>query len=205
MLMIYGKGLALGGSLIMAIGAQNAFVLSQGVRKRFYFIIPLICSIIDAILIATGVLGAGAFFSSHESLTWIASIGGATFLIWYGIRSFKASFTAESMNEEQQGPSDLKAAVLFTLAVSLLNPHVYLDTMLLIGSISSGYARDESIYFGLGAITASFIWFFALSFGGKVLSPLFKNPLAWKILDIMIALIMWILAYSLIRSVIMSL
>ena len=117
---VYGQGMALGASLIIAIGAQNAFVLSQGVRKQHTFIIPLICSIIDAVLISAGVLGVGALLSSSEILTGAASIGGAAFLLWYGFRSFRASLSRETMEEDRSGPADLKAAVLFTLAVSLL-------------------------------------------------------------------------------------
>ncbi len=200
---VYGQGMALGASLIIAIGAQNAFVLSQGVRKQHTFIIPLICSIIDAVLISAGVLGVGALLSSSEVLTDAASIGGAAFLLWYGFRSFRASLSRETMEEDRSGPKDLRAAVLFTLAVSLLNPHVYLDTMVLIGSISVQYEEAARLWFGLGAITASFIWFFSLSLGGRLLAPVFRNPKAWKLLDIGIGIIMWVIAFSLIRQVLL--
>ena len=200
---VYGQGMALGASLIIAIGAQNAFVLSQGVRKQHTFIIPLICSIIDAVLISAGVLGVGALLSSSEVLTDAASIGGAAFLLWYGFRSFRASFSKETMEEDRSGPKDLRAAVLFTLAVSLLNPHVYLDTMVLIGSISVQFEEAARPWFALGAMSASFIWFFSLSLGGRLLAPVFRNPKAWKVLDIGIGIIMWVIAFSLIRQVLL--
>jgi len=200
MLGIYFKGLALGASLIIAIGAQNAFVLSQGVRKKYNIIIPFICSLSDAILISVGVLGVGQILASNQLVSNIASIGGALFLGWYGYKSFRSFLKPGTLDESEEGPQTLKAAVLFTLAVTLLNPHVYIDTILLLGSISSQFEGNGKYAFGAGAVTASFLWFFSLSLGGKLLSPVFKNPLAWKILDLIITLIMWFIAFSLIRG-----
>ncbi len=201
MIWIYFKGLALGASLIIAIGAQNAFVLSQGVRKRYNIIIPLICAVCDGILISIGVLGVGSIMASNPLVSKITAIGGALFLGYYGYRSFKSFLKSEVLEEDNKGPSDLKSAVLVTLAVTLLNPHVYLDTILLLGGISSQYENHGRIFFGAGAISASFIWFFSLSFGGRLLSGFFKKPRAWKILDLSIALVMWFIAFSLIRGI----
>jgi L-lysine exporter family protein LysE/ArgO len=203
MLGIYLKGLALGASLIMAIGAQNAFVLSQGVRKKYIIIIPLICSTSDAVLISIGVLGVGQILATNEMVSNIASVGGALFLGWYGIKSFKSFLNPGHMDESHEGPQSLKAAVLFTLAVTLLNPHVYIDTILLLGGISSQFEGNGRYAFGAGAVTASFLWFFSLSLGGRILSPVFKNPLAWKILDLLIAGIMWFIAFTLIKDLIL--
>lgn len=200
MLEIYLKGLALGASLIMAIGAQNAFVLSQGVRKKYNVIIPFICSLSDAILISVGVLGVGQFMASQALISNIASIGGALFLFWYGLRTFKSFLKPGTMEETDDGPQSLKAAVLFTLAVTLLNPHVYIDTILLLGSISSQFSGNGRYLFGAGAVSASFLWFFTLSLGGNLLSPLFKSPLSWRILDLIISFIMWYIAFTLIRK-----
>ncbi|MDC7220461.1 MAG: LysE/ArgO family amino acid transporter [Spirochaetales bacterium] len=196
----YFTGLALGAGLIIAIGAQNAFVLSQGVRRRYHIIIPLLCSISDALLIAAGVLGVGEFLSSKPIYTIIGSAGGALFLTWFGIRSFRSFLSTEKLEEESDGPQTLKGAILFTLAVTWLNPHVYIDTVLLLGGISSGFAGSDKLYFGAGAATASMVWFFSLSLGGRLLSPLFKNPKAWKILDLAVALIMWFIAFTLFRD-----
>ena len=199
MIGIYLKGLALGASLIIAIGAQNAFVLSQGVRRKYNIIIPLICSVSDAILLSVGILGVGQILASNQLVSDIASIGGALFLGWYGLRSLLSFFKTTKMEDSDQGPQSLKAAVLFTLAVTLLNPHVYIDTIILMGGISSQFVGNGKYAFGAGAITASFLWFFSLSLGGKLLSPLFQNPLEWKIMDLIITLIMWSIAFSLIK------
>ena len=198
---IYLKGLLLGAGLIMAIGAQNAFVLSQGVRRRYYIIIPLICSLSDIVLISIGIMGVGNLLASSPIISGSASLGGALFLTWYGFRSFKAFLNKETLNEvNDEGPKTVKGAVLMTLAVTLLNPHVYIDTILLLGGISSQFEEWGKYIFGLGAATASLLWFFLLSLGGRALSPLFKNPLAWKVLDFMIALIMWFMAFTLIKG-----
>ncbi len=199
MLIIYLQGLALGASLIIAIGAQNAFVLSQGIRQEHSLIIPLICSMTDAILIAIGVLGAGAWMASRPLLSAAASTAGALFLLWYGWKHAAASFSPKGMDDSPRDSMSTSSAVLFTLAVSLLNPHVYIDTIVLLGGISSTYDQAVRGYFAAGAVTASFLWFFSLSLGGRALSPIFKDPRAWKILDRVIAIIMWFMAYTLIK------
>ncbi len=186
--------------MIIAIGAQNAFVLSQGIRQKYNLIIPLICSLSDAVLISAGVLGVGGFFSSHPGLIKWASWGGAIFLTFYGIRSLISAFGKNSMDAEDSGPLSLKAAVITTLAVTLLNPHVYLDTVVLLGSISSSFPGSGRYLFGAGAVSASFIWFFLLSLGGRRLSPFFRKPVSWKILDLGIAVVMFFIAFSLFRG-----
>ncbi len=200
MFAIYLKGLALGASLIMAIGAQNAFVLSQGVRRKYNIIIPLICSTSDAILISVGILGVGELLASNQIVSQMASAGGALFLGWYGFKSFKLFLKPGVLDESGEGPQSLKAAVLITLAVTLLNPHVYIDTILLLGSISLQFEGNGRYAFGAGAVSASFLWFFSLSLGGKILSPVFKNPMAWKVLDLLITMIMWFIAFNLVKS-----
>lgn len=195
---IYLQGLSLGGSLIIAIGAQNAFVLSQGIRGRFRLPITLICCCIDAILITAGTLGVGSALSSNILVMTAASIGGAAFLIYYGFTRFRAVFSDHTIETEAHGPETLQAAILTTLAVSLLNPHVYLDTLLLIGSVSSSVPDAQRPLFAMGAASASGIWFFCLCYGGTYLAPLFSRPLAWKVLDLLIGCIMWTIAGSLI-------
>lgn len=200
MLLTFLKGMGTGGGLIIAIGAQNAFVLSQGVRKNHYILIPLICAVCDAILVAVGVAGFGSFIASSKVLSQVAGIGGAVFLFCYGIRSFRSALKGERLESDQKGETSLKAAVLTTLAVTLLNPHVYIDTILLLGSIAGQFQAPGHLIFGAGAIAASFIWFFALSLGSSLLAPLFKKELSWRILDSLVGMIMWAVAISVLKG-----
>ena len=200
MLLIFLKGFGMGSGLIIAIGAQNAFVLSHGVRKNHYIIIPLICAICDALLIALGVTGMGTLIASSKTLSLIAGIGGAGFLFIYGIGSFRSAIKGGSLSANQKAESSLKAAVLTTLAVTLLNPHVYLDTVILLGSISSQFKQGGHIFFGAGAVAASFTWFFALSFGGKMLAPLFTKESSWRVLDTLVGITMWAIALSVLKN-----
>ncbi len=192
------KGILTGSGLIIAIGAQNAFVLSQGVKKNHIIVIPLICALCDGCLIFIGVAGAGTVFSSSKFLTLLAGWGGAAFLFWYGFESFKSLLKTNTLKLDKNSNLSLKKAIIATLAITLLNPHVYLDTVVLIGSISAQYKTSGRYLFGAGAATASFIWFFSLGAGGKLLSPLFQNPLAWKFLDGFVGITMWIIGASLI-------
>ncbi len=190
------QGFGIGAGLIIAIGAQNAYVLAQGVKKQHQWIIPLICSVCDAVLILAGAAGVGAFIAKHPHLASYAAKGGALFLFWYGARSFISVFKKSTLEKEGQVQSSLKTVVFTTLALTLLNPHVYLDTVVLLGSISGQFEGINRYIFATGACTASFLWFFSLSLGGGLLEPLFRHPLSWKILDLSIWLIMWTLAYS---------
>lgn len=188
----------MGGGLIVAIGAQNAFVLSQAVKKNYIIVIPLICILCDAVLIVAGVSGVGAAVAASPDLTALATWGGAAFLFWYGARAFKSALQGGRLEADQAGAATLKAAVSATLAVTLLNPHVYLDTVVLLGSVSGQYDQTGRIFFGAGAVVASILWFFSLSFGGQLLAPLFRQPLAWRILDGLVCAVMWAIALSLV-------
>jgi L-lysine exporter family protein LysE/ArgO len=194
----FWEGCATGAGLIIAIGAQNAFVLKQGIMKNHVFATVFICCLIDAILIALGVGGFGAFLTSSPFLLSVAKWGGVGFLILYGLRSFWAVLKTESLTVEggRERP-DLKASILMILAFSLLNPHVYLDAVLLLGSIGAQFPEDERPFFALGAIAVSFVWFFAMGYGARFLAPLFAKPLSWKILDVVTGAIMLLLAYLL--------
>lgn len=200
--MAYLSGASLGASLVIAIGAQNAFVLQQGLRRQHVFVVAAICSAIDAALIALGAAGFGSLVSSSPALTAIAAWGGAVFLFGYGLRSLLAARRREALTPDDTVPTeqfgDLKRTVTYTLAVSLLNPHVYLDTVIILGSVAARYPADERVWFALGAISASFVWFFSLAYGARMLTPLFAQPRAWQVLDIVIALIMWWIAISLV-------
>lgn len=176
-------GLGTGGSLIVAIGAQNAFVLSNGLKKNHNLTIALICSLCDTILICAGIAGVGAAVSAHPVIGMATLWGGVLFLWWYGCSSLLSALRGGQSASPVQTPTSLRAAISATLAITLLNPHVYLDTVVLMGSIGSQFSGIGQLLFGSGAVLASFVWFFSLSFGSRVLAPLFSSELAWRVLD----------------------
>ena len=191
-------GFSLGFSLILAIGSQNAFVLKQGLKGEHVLLICLICAISDAILILIGVSGFHVLVSNFPSVVTIARYGGAIFLFIYGLRSFyNAWHSSSALNPSDIVSSSWVSSALTCLAFTWLNPHVYLDTVVLLGSISSQFSGQLS-YFTTGAVTASFIFFFALGFGAQLLRPMFARARSWQILEIMIGFIMWSIALKLI-------
>jgi L-lysine exporter family protein LysE/ArgO len=194
------EGFATSAGLIIAIGAQNAFVLKQGILKNHVFATVFICAVIDALLIILGVGGFGQILTSSILLLSLARWGGAAFLFYYGFRSFRAVFKTESLkvNQGRGHLPNLKETISTALALSLLNPHVYLDTLVLVGSIGAQFSSGERPYFTFGAIFASFVWFFTMGFGARYLGPLFQKPIAWKILDFIIGCVMWLIALTLV-------
>ena len=202
MFLIFLKGMFLGASLIIAIGLQNAFILRQGIKNHHILPAVLTASIIDVLLIGAGVLGFGYLIEQHPSLIDWITWGGAAFLFIYGLKSFMSAAKPQNMADDaaaglvKQGSA--KEVVLIIMGISLLNPHVYLDTVILIGGLSASYGEVGKYYFGAGAMLASFIWFFALGYGARMLAPLFQKPRAWQILDIIIGLTMWAIALSLV-------
>ena len=192
-------GFLLGLSLILPIGAQNAFVLRIGLRGEHVLAVCLTCAVSDAVLILAGVSG---FTQLSAAVPWAETVllyGGAAFLVAYGARSFTAAFGAEALRPAETSPSSLRRAVLTCLALTWLNPHVYLDTVVLIGSISTQFAEGKE-WFAAGAMLASFAFFFSLGFGARLLKPLFARPVTWRILDIAIGLIMWATAARLLLN-----
>jgi L-lysine exporter family protein LysE/ArgO len=199
----YLAGLALSAGLIIAIGAQNAHVLRQGLKREHVFLVAAMCSATDIMLITLGVLGFGTLIGSFPLLTKIAAWTGAGFLLFYGFLAFKSARKPKTLKVDdfsagEKSSGSLRAVILLTLAVSLLNPHVYLDTIVLIGGIAAQYPISQRIFFGLGAGTASIVWFFSLAYGARLLTPLFRKSLAWRILDVVIGVIMWGIAISLV-------
>lgn len=194
------EGFALGLSLIVAIGAQNAFVLKQGLRRDRVALVVATCAVIDATLIALGVVGLGALIEAAPWAVTAASAGGAAFLIWYGTRSLIAAFHPGALVADEGGRATGAAWPVFsaTLAVSLLNPHVYLDTVVLLGGIAARYEPGLRTAFALGAMTASVTWFSSLGFGARLLSPVFARPAAWRVLDLLVAAVMYSVAMSLV-------
>ena len=198
---LFFTGLLLGGSLIIAIGAQNAYVLKQGLLKRHVFIICLLCALSDALLISIGTSGLGKIIDKYPQ--WLTAITwfGAGYLIYFAITSFRAALSNETLLEAAEDTSqNTQTVIMRVLALTFLNPHVYLDTVLLIGSIASPYTGNDKINFTLGAISASFMWFFSLGYGARFLAPLFSKPSAWKYLNISIGFIMLWIAYQLLTS-----
>ncbi len=190
-------GLGLGLSLIVAIGAQNAFVLRQGLRREHVLAVVVICALSDAVLITLGVAGLGALIERADWLLVVVRIAGAAFLTWYGVRSAIRAFRPGTLDADPAGsPISLRTAVLTVLALTWLNPHVYLDTVVLLGSIGATHG-DTRWWFAAGAALGSVLWFSALGFGSRMLRPLFARPVSWRVLDGLIAVVMIGIAVSL--------
>lgn len=194
------NGLILGVSLIVAIGAQNAFVLRQGLRRKFVFAVCLICAVSDAVLIAAGVAGMGTLVQRSPALLAGATIGGAGFLVLYGLGAFLRAAHPKTLTSSAVGGGSLLQAIGTCLALTFLNPHVYLDTVVLLGGLSGRYPGMMRLAFGAGAAIASFVWFFSLGYGARLLAPVFAKPVAWRILDIGIGLVMWGIAVGLLHA-----
>lgn len=192
------SGFLLGLSLIVAIGAQNAFVLRQGLRREHVFWVSLVCALSDAVLISIGVAGIGAVGVAVPWIEPVMRYGGAAFLALYGLRSFRSALADHGGLDPAGGAGLGLARTLATcLAFTWLNPHVYLDTVVLLGSISTQYPNAKTA-FGLGAVCASFLFFFSLGYGARLLRPLFARPGAWRVLDGLIGMTMCGLALKLV-------
>lgn len=197
--MLLGFGASL--TLIVAIGAQNAYLLRLGVegRGRMLVTVVLICAISDAVLIGAGVAGIGAVIEAAPAAIDVVRIFGAIFLISYGVMAARRALRPEALTiEDSPASASMKAVVLTTLALTWLNPHVYLDTVMLLGSIANQHGETDRWWWALGAVIASFTWFFLLGYGARLLKPLFAKPAAWRVLDCLIALIMITLGVTLI-------
>ncbi|QKF68178.1 transporter, LysE family [Arcobacter venerupis] len=198
MLDIYLKGFIVTISLIVAIGAQNAYILKLGLLKQYVLLAVSLCILFDFILISLGVFGLGYFIQGNQLLINIIAIIGIVFLCVYAILSFKSALKNESLQIDGNVKTNpIKQVITLILVFTFLNPHTYLDTILLIGGIGANIENGLKIYFLLGAVSASAIWFFSLGFGARFLIPLFKKPITWKLLDISIGFLMLFIAYSL--------
>ncbi|MBW6421207.1 LysE/ArgO family amino acid transporter [Rhizobium sp. XQZ8] len=197
---VYAAGLSIGLSLIVAIGAQNAFVLRQGLRREHVFAVCLTCAVSDAILIT---LGVSSFRQVAEVLPWLDPVmryGGAAFLIWYGLRSLISAFRSSGALVVGEGAGEsFRRTLLTCLALTWLNPHVYLDTVVLLGTISTQFPGGQ-VPFAAGAATGSFLFFFGLGYGARWLRPLFAKPASWRILETLIGLMMGGLAIGLVAG-----
>jgi len=196
MLTAFLTGFILGFSLILAIGAQNSFVLRQGLMGRHVFIVALFCSLADALLISIGVAGISIFLNNYINLVsnWLFGIS-AIWLAGYGLLRLREAIIGNStLVIESASSKGLLATLSFLTVLTFANPHVYLDTVVLIGSVSQQFPGNTKLAYVLGAAIASFVFFFSLAYGAKYLSPIMQKPIAWRILDSFIALVMFTLA-----------
>lgn len=187
-------GFALGFSLILAIGAQNAFVLKQGLARQHVLLVCLLCATSDALLIALGVWGFAEVVQAFPQVETFARWGGAAFLFCYALLSWRAALRHRALTPDEQPAAPAMQTALICLAFTWLNPHVYLDTLVLLGSVSTQVAAPWG--FGIGAMCASFVFFFALGYGARLLTPLFRKPRAWQVLDVLIGAVMFTIALS---------
>lgn len=198
---VYLQGLGLGASLIMAIGAQNAHVIRSGVRGEHVLATVATCIVVDVVLIALGMAGLGALVDSSPLLLAVARYGGAAFLAWYGLRCWNSSLrggAALEVGGEQV--QTLGKALATVLAISLLNPHVYLDTVVLLGAVGSSLADGKRLSFALGAMTASVLWFSLLGLGARRAAPVLSRPMVWRVIEALTGSMMLALALVLLNQ-----
>jgi len=194
-------GFLTGFSLILAIGAQNAFVLRQGLKRAHVFWLCLLCSVSDAVLIAAGVVGFGALVAVYPLFPVVMGSAGAGFLAVYGGLRFCAAYRGEYTLELAGKSAGLWATLATGAAFTWLNPHVYLDTLGLVGAVSTRFDElADKWAFGIGAVSASFVFFFSLGYGARLLAPVMSSPRAWRGLDLLIGATMWFLAAGLLIS-----
>ena len=202
MLSAFLTGFILGFSLILAIGAQNSFVLRQGLMGRHVFIVALFCSLSDALLISIGVVGISIFLNNYIDLVsnWLFGIS-AIWLAGYGVLRVRDAINGNSaLVIENASSNGLTSTLSFLAILTFANPHVYLDTVVLIGSISQQFPDNTKITYIIGASLASFVFFFSLAYGAKFLSPVMQRPMAWRVLDSLIAFVMFSLAIKMVHS-----
>ena len=189
-------GLLTGLALIVAIGAQNAFVLRQGIRRDHVGVVVLVCLLSDALLILAGTAGIGVIVEKVPVVLEILRWGGAAYLIWFAVQSVRSAFSPTSLTPEK--PRSKGSVLTTTLALTYLNPHVYLDTVVLLGSLANQQGPDLRWVFAGGAVVGSIVWFSALGYGARALAPVLDRPRAWQIVDLVIAAVMLALVVSLI-------
>ena len=195
---IWGTGLMSGLALIVALGAQNAFVLRQGIRREHVGVVVALCAVSDAVLILGGTAGIGALVSRFPEALDVLRWGGAAYLTWWAVRSFASALKPSSLTAE--APRSRGSVIATTLALTYLNPHVYLDTVVLLGSLANQHGPDARWVFAAGAVAASVLWFTALGYGARLLAWLLADPKAWRVVDVVIAVVMAVLAVRLIAG-----
>ena len=201
------EGIALGASLIIAIGPQNAFVIQQGILRQHVFLAAFVCTFVDVVLIIVGAAGFGTLIAIIPSLKTYFLWGGILFLMGYGtlslVSSFKDPSSEDSLGKNESGYStkNRKSIIITAAGFSLLNPHVYLDTVILLGGLAAQYEIPERNYFAFGAIMSSVVWFYGIGYGATLVAPWFESSKGKRILDLVIAMIMFVLAFVLMLNV----
>lgn len=196
------QGFGLGASMIIPIGAQNAYVLNQGIKRNHHLTTATICSFLDVFFISLGIFGGGAILSQNETLLTAVTLGGIAFLSFYGYLSFKSAFSHSTQSETttSQNLRGKRAVALGAIAVTVFNPHLYLDTVVILGSIGGQFEGQDRIAFALGTMMASFVWFYTLSVGAAKLAPTLSKPRVKQGIDIVIAIMMYVIAFLLAKE-----
>ena len=198
MLAVYLEGILLSAGLIIAIGAQNAYVLKQGIQGQHVFAIATVCFLCDFILMSLGILGVGTFVAKNLFIQLSLATFGMLYILWFAWQSFRSIILPQQLTlTESNTQIALKTAILGALAITLLNPHVYLDTVVIIGGIAGTLESAHKLYFLLGVLTSSAVWFYSLAFGATKLAPLFRKPRTWQVLNALIGSMMLFIAYQL--------
>jgi L-lysine exporter family protein LysE/ArgO len=196
----FTTGFVLSATLIIAIGAQNAFVLRQGLRREHVLAVVAFCALADLLLISAGVAGLAKILGRAPTLTMALTMAGTLFLLWYGLRALRRAWQPRALRAGGGARVSFRVAVAQAAAFTFLNPHVYLDTVLLMGSIGARQPADSRLWFVGGAALASGAWFTTLGFGARLLAPLFSRPRAWQVLDVLVGATMLVLAAALVRQ-----
>ncbi|TEW56201.1 amino acid transporter [Psychromonas sp. RZ22] len=202
MLSTYFTGLSLMATLIMPIGMQNAFVLNQGIKRQYHLFVASFCSVADILFMSIGVWGGGKIFNAYPWLLLGIGLIGSIFMLYYGFLCFKSAFKGENNLKTDNKNRSFKAIVLACCAFTILNPHVYIDTIVILGGFAANLAPQERPWFVFGGVSASFIWFFSLALLGQKLAPILSKPRSQQIIDLVIGTMMWILAVYLLHYVV---
>ncbi|WP_245763723.1 LysE/ArgO family amino acid transporter [Pseudoalteromonas denitrificans] len=184
--------------MIIPIGAQNSYILGQGIKRNHHILAATICMLCDVILIGLGVFGGSQLIASSDWILLLVTWGGISFLLVYGLISFKAAWQNKYQDfTSEKGLKSKSAVVATTFAVTLLNPHVYLDTVMILGSVGGQFVGNEKLAFAIGTMLAGLIWFYSLAMGAAKMAPWLAQPKVQRVIDILVGLIMWLVAYSL--------
>ncbi len=195
------SGFGFGAGLIVAIGAQNAYVLQQGLRREHVGAVVAICALSDAALIALGTAGVGAVIAANPGVLAAITVLGAGVLLWYAVTALRRALHPQALVADGAGtPAHLAQVALTAFALTWLNPHVYLDTVVLLGSVAS--AQSLPWVFAAGAMVASVTWFSGLGYGSRALRPLFAKPAAWRVFDLVVAAVMVAVAVGLLAGLV---
>ncbi|PWC15628.1 arginine exporter ArgO [Brenneria roseae subsp. americana] len=200
MFAVFLQGFALGAAMILPLGPQNAFVMNQGIRRQYHLMIALLCALSDVVLICAGIFGGSALLSQSSLLMTSVTWGGVAFLLWYGWGALKTAFSRDLTLAGAEIMQQSRWRIIVTmLAVTWLNPHVYLDTFVVLGSVGSQFSEGARGWFAIGTITASFIWFFALALLAAWLAPWLNTPRSQRIINLFVGIVMWAIAIQLAR------